>query len=109
MTKRGDDIVEIIDHHDDEFCHLSVAEGRRLVEFQVGVVLVGSTCTLVAEWLEHFFVRNQQTFLNEESGAKNNDMVKYIDPGISLALLGMILLDTINMNPKAEILFNKRC
>jgi len=36
-------------------------------------------------------------------------MVKYIDPGISLALLGVILLDTINMNPKAEILFNKRC
>jgi len=72
------------------------------VEFKDGVALVGSTCTLVTERLERFFFRNQQTFLNEESGAENNDMVKYIDPGISLALLGVILLDTMNMNQKAE-------
>ena len=51
----SNDIVEIIDHHDDDFCHLSVAEERRLVEFQDGVALVGSTCTLVTEWLERFF------------------------------------------------------
>ena len=98
----SNDIVEIIDHHDDEFCHLSVADEKRLVEFKDGVALVGSTCTLVTERLERFFFRNQQTFLNEESGAENNDMVKYIDPGISLALLGVILLDTMNMNQKAE-------
>ena len=29
-------------------------------------------------------------------------MVKYIDPDIVLALLGVILLDTRNMNPKGE-------
>jgi len=78
-----DDVVEIIDHHQDEGEHQSVMGELRKIGFDGNAALVGSTCTLISERLM-------------ESG-KNND----IDAGLGLVLLSVILLDTMNMSGDA--------
>ena len=79
-----DCVVEILDHHQDEGGHeSSVTADKREVAFQNQVALVGSTCTLVTERLI------------------KADATRKVDAGLGLTLLGVILLDTMNMNQEA--------
>jgi len=77
-------VVEILDHHYDEGCHTQVQGDLRNVAFQNDKALVASTCTLVAERLF----------------ASDTAKPPY-DSHLSIALLGVILLDTVNMKPEA--------
>ena len=75
-------VVGIIDHHADEGKHVEVINKSRDIAFDStsNKALVGSACTLVAE-------RLLQT--------------GHSDDGVAMALLGTIVLDTMNMNVHA--------
>jgi len=77
------DVVEIMDHHQDEGEHQSVMNKLRNIGFDGNTALIGSTCTLVTERLM-------------EVGNINN-----VDAGLGLVLLSVILLDTMNMSVEA--------
>jgi len=79
-------IVEILDHHEDELAHSHVEGDNRNVAFEGRDALVGSTCTLVAERLFRAV-----DALDDAT----------VDPSASLALLGVILLDTMDMSVEA--------
>eukprot|EP00986_Skeletonema_menzelii_P004707 scaffold1638_cov143-Skeletonema_menzelii.AAC.4 len=83
-------VTEIVDHHKDESHHEQVAadSGKRIIAFENGHATVASTCTLVAE-------RLFQSMAESDSSRK-------IDGELGLSLLGVILLDSINMNPAAK-------
>ena len=66
-------VNEILDHHIDEKCY-SVASDKKVVE------LIGSTCTLVSEKMSDEFLKNERQ--------------------LTEALLGTILLDTMNLEPQ---------
>ena len=83
-----DHVVEILDHHQDEGAHgSSVTTDRRKIAFQDQVALVGSTCTLITERLM-------------EIGFGLDESEK-LDAGLGVMLLGVILLDTMNMSKEA--------
>lgn len=77
-------VVEILDHHHDEGSHESVQGHLRNVAFENDKALVASTCTLVTERL----------FASDVAKPP-------YDSHLSIALLGVILLDTVNMKPEA--------
>jgi Inorganic pyrophosphatase/exopolyphosphatase len=81
-------VVEILDHHQDEGAHDMVEKGKRNIAFENQSALVGSTCTLVTE-------RLMKRYFQKEN---HNHQ---IDAGLGLALLGVILLDTMNMSKEA--------
>ena len=73
------DVVEIVDHHTDEKLYTNTCSiKRRNIAFEDGTATVASTTTLVAELLL------KQT---------NNP-----PPSLSTLLLGVILLDSVNLN-----------
>jgi inorganic pyrophosphatase/exopolyphosphatase len=79
-------VVEILDHHKDEGCHIqSVLDDKRNVAFEGANALVGSSCTLIVEEI-----------IGSASVAD-----ELVDPGVGLSLLGVILLDTLNMSTAA--------
>lgn len=86
MTIGGDDknknhrVVGIVDHHLDEGYHRDTCLHREIA-FENGKACVASTCTLVVERLQ------QQPY-------------NFPAP-LSILLLGVILLDSVNMNPAA--------
>ena len=71
-----------MDHHQDEGCHTTSANIRNIA-FENQKATVGSTCTLVTEVL----MQDQRI---STTG---------VDAEVGIALLGVILLDTMNMNP----------
>ena len=77
-------VVEILDHHFDEQEHSHVQGDLRNVAFQDNHALVASTCTLIAERL----------FASDAAKPP-------YDFSLSISLLGVILLDTVNMKPEA--------
>lgn len=83
----SDNVVEIVDHHSDELSHMHVKGDLRNVAFDSlnNRALVGSACTLVSEYLLTNY------------GSPDCKM----DDGISSALLGTIILDTMNMSESA--------
>jgi exopolyphosphatase len=88
-------VTEIIDHHQDEGYHGHVVAeyGKRNIAFANGHATVASTCTLVAERL----------FENMPAAADADAEVSdSIDGALGLSLLGVILLDSINMSPEAK-------
>jgi exopolyphosphatase len=82
-------VHEILDHHQDENCHIDSVI-RREVAFENQKALVGSTCTLVTERLMMCQSQYGKLAIN-----------KQIEAGLGLSLLGVILLDTMNMSPDA--------
>jgi exopolyphosphatase len=82
-------VVEILDHHQDEGAHPSVGNEQRNIAFDNQSALVGSTCTLVTERLMKRCVQEDTTLSCK------------VDAGLGLALLGVILLDTMNMSREA--------
>lgn len=93
-------VTEILDHHEDEGYHLETTSSatsishKRVIAFEAGWATVASTCTLVVERL---FVLLAATSKKKNAALK---MTK-IDGSLGLLLLGVILLDTINMSPSA--------
>lgn len=77
-------IVEIIDHHQDEGFHTHIEQSseKREIAFENQKATAGSTCTLITERL----MKNQTS---------------KVDAALGIALLCVILLDTMNMNPEA--------
>ena len=75
-------VTEIVDHHEDEKSHEYVDSDKRSIAFENGRATVASTCSLITERL----------FQNQ------NDT---IDASLGLLLLGVILLDSVNMLPAA--------
>lgn len=85
-------VVEILDHHLDEGEHMTTVTNRNIA-FHNGLPTVGSCCTLVGERLLHYY----------SSARDDPNQVEFeLDPGVSLALLGTIVLDTINMDKLAN-------
>ena len=80
----GCPVVEILDHHLDEGYHDGVQGDLRNIAFHDSQATVASTCTLIAERL-----------LASDATDKN------VPTDLALALLGVILLDTVNMSPEA--------
>ena len=88
-------VVNIIDHHMDEGYHTETCTNEnstRNIAFDAStnVALVASTCTLLVEMLQHHY----QHTPNEN----NKNSRPYLPASVSLLLLGVILLDSINMN-----------
>lgn len=84
--KQGFDWVvkEIVDHHSDEGKHTDTCPpSKRTIAFEGSAALVASTTTLVAE---HFYAT---------AGTSK------MPPSLAILLLGTILIDSINMSPKA--------
>jgi exopolyphosphatase len=80
-------VTEIVDHHQDDRQHLETCPPgpKRNVAFQESQALVASTCTLV---VEQFY-------------ALTDDRNIAMPPSLAILLLGVILLDSINMLPQA--------
>eukprot|EP00927_Polykrikos_kofoidii_P054083 TRINITY_DN48568_c0_g1_i1.p1 TRINITY_DN48568_c0_g1~~TRINITY_DN48568_c0_g1_i1.p1 ORF type:complete len:393 (-),score=83.52 TRINITY_DN48568_c0_g1_i1:56-1234(-) len=84
----GDKVVEIVDHHKDLGQHAHVQGAQRNIAFCGEVATAASACTLVAErFLASCEGRN---LLARDSGA------------VARALFGVILVDSINLNPAAK-------
>lgn len=79
---QGSNVVEILDHHMDEQAHDGVVGDLRKVEFHDSSALVASTCTLIAERMIQ---------------SRDNTM----PADLAFTLLGVILLDTVNMSESA--------
>ncbi|KAL9189552.1 hypothetical protein ACHAXT_009227 [Thalassiosira profunda] len=79
-------VAEIVDHHEDEgaYGNVTIDSGKRTIAFENRHATVASTCTLVAERL-----------------LRNTEATEVIDGRLGLLLLGVILLDTVNMLPAA--------
>jgi exopolyphosphatase len=77
-------VVEVVDHHSDLGQHL---DAEREVAFADGNALVASTCTLVAERLQHAQLHHHH---------------KDVHKLLSTMLLGVIALDSINFDPSAK-------
>ncbi len=92
-------VIEILDHHVDELYRaddVTVDSGMRNVAYENGNALVASTCTLVVERMLRDMSR-----MSSSSSSSSPPAYHSIDPGLCLLLLGVILLDTVNMNPNA--------
>lgn len=77
QEKLGDIVEEIVDHHKDEGLY-NVPTNKRTIE------MVGSCCTLVAEKI-----------FSDSTWAQS-----VLTPVVAELLLGTILLDTVNLDPK---------
>jgi exopolyphosphatase len=75
-------VAEILDHHRDDGMHSHVMGSSRNIAFEGTSALVGSTCTLVGER----YLKSQPL---------------HIPCHLAWGLLGVLLLDTIHMCPKA--------
>lgn len=88
VASLGDRVAEIVDHHKDSEAHGHVVGDLRKVAFQGGKATAGSCCTLVAE-----------AYLASDAG---RELLARDDGAVARALLGVILVDTVNLDPKAQ-------
>jgi exopolyphosphatase len=109
LTHLSNNVIEIVDHHEDEGCYLdTVPTIKRNIAFHDGVALVASTCTLVVERL---FNITPTTSSSSSRSADSGDSInrsyatavttRTIDASLGVLLLGVILLDSINMSEDA--------
>jgi exopolyphosphatase len=83
------EVTQILDHHLDEGAHTDITDTDRNIAFETSssAALVASTCTLLVErWL---------------SSSSTSPNTVAFPPSLSILLLGVILLDSINMLPQA--------
>lgn len=85
----SNNVKQIVDHHADDGAHKHVVSEVREIAFHSdsNKALVGSTCTLVAERL------------TKVTSSLETDCE--IDSGVASALLGTIVIDTMNMSASA--------
>lgn len=95
LANKGWKVVEILDHHYDQGEHLDTCPSNdRVIAFANDKATAASTCTLVAERLR------RRAWNNDDDNIK--DHCHYYYPAdVAVLLLGTILLDSVNMNPKA--------
>lgn len=86
LSHLSDKVSAILDHHEDVKSHdkVTIDSGNRVIAFEDGIATVASTCTLVAEKL-----------------LQSTGQSIAIDRSLGLVLLGVILLDSVNMLPEA--------
>ena len=86
LSHSSERVSAILDHHEDEQSHehVTIYSGNRIIAFHEGFATVASTCTLVAEKLFQAIGTNAS-----------------VDRSLGLSLLGVILLDSVNMLPEA--------
>eukprot|EP00978_Attheya_sp_CCMP212_P019207 scaffold53559_cov55-Attheya_sp.AAC.1 len=90
LSHLSDRVVEIVDHHADEEAHRHIVPHRRRIAFEHGHATAGSACTLMTEIMLERVVHSA------------NDKIDIdIDAGVGLGLLGVILIDTMNMSVEA--------
>ncbi|KAG5177284.1 hypothetical protein JKP88DRAFT_189237 [Tribonema minus] len=77
-------VLEIVDHHSDLGQHSHVSGAARDIAFADGSPKVGSACTLIAERL------------------LKSAPPDAVTPQIAMLLMGVIAVDTINLNPQAK-------
>jgi exopolyphosphatase len=87
-------VVEIVDHHVDEQLYLNTVTNRNIA-FDQGQALVASACTLVVEQMQNVWR------LSSGSGAPREQCAATIPAPLGVLLLGVILLDSINLSPSA--------
>jgi exopolyphosphatase len=76
-------VLEIVDHHHDQGMYMDTCSGpSRLIAFADDKALVASTCTLVVERMQELWT-------------------KPYPPSLGVLLLGVILLDSVNLSPQA--------
>ncbi len=93
-------MVEILDDHLDEGEHTETAFNHNIA-FHNGLPSIGSCCTLVGERLLHY--NNSAISMAERNKADPSNPVEFeLDQGVLRALLGTIVLDTINMDKAAN-------
>ena len=87
LSEYGPLVSEIVDHHRDTGAHDWVRGDKRQIAFDnsAGKVLAGSACTLI---VEKFLQSDREALLRHD---------------IATLLLGVVALDTINMNSEAGI------
>ena len=104
-------VVNIVDHHIDEGYHMDTCHDsgestdsgtirRRNIAFDANssVASVASTCTLLVEILQQ---QQQQQYFQSTINGTTCHQFPWLPASVSLLLLGVILLDSINMNVKA--------
>ena len=99
-THLSNQVIEIIDHHEDEHYHTNVVpieSGKRDVAYENGMASVASTCTLIVERL---FASSLSATTAATTTTTTTSAGK-IDGSLGILLLGVILLDSINMLPAA--------
>lgn len=88
LVALGDKVVEIIDHHKDFGKHDHVQGEKRTIAFEGEACTAASACSVLCErYLAH---PSGKELLAREGGAA------------ARALLGVILIDSINLNPNAK-------
>lgn len=103
QNKNSNNVMEIWDHHEDEGFHSNA--NIRHIAFQGQKPLVGSTCTLITEQLQDLLPTrylDTTTSITSPPFSQKGYGLTMLDPGIALSLLGVILLDTMNMNPEVD-------
>lgn len=86
--KHGNLITEIVDHHKDNGAHSGVTGAKRCIAFEANGPLAASACSVVCEkFLAH---PKGREILARDSGAA------------ARALLGCILIDSANLDPKKK-------
>jgi len=99
LSHLSSSVTYILDHHEDEGDHnirATADSGTRTIAFEDGRATVASTCTLVAE---RMFRRKQDDSVPAKDDQSTNTIS--IDGSLGLMLLGVILLDSVNMLPAA--------
>ena len=93
LSKDGWKVEEILDHHMDEGVHTDTCQGKdRMIAYDAASLsaLVASSCTLTVEqWDKH------------APSSPSSMGIGAIPPSLSILLLGVILLDSINLSTKA--------
>ena len=88
LERLSDKVVEIKDHHKDLGAHPSAAGAAREIAFEDGKATAGSACSVITE--AYLSTAHGRELLARDGGAA------------ARALLGVVLIDTANMDPKAK-------
>jgi exopolyphosphatase len=94
-------VVEIVDHHVDEQLYLDTVTNRNIA-FDQGQALVASACTLVVEQIQIVWRRPGSNTAKSHLGGTARELCAATIPApLGILLLGVILLDSINLSPSA--------
>jgi exopolyphosphatase len=93
-------VVEIVDHHVDEQLYLDTVTNRNIA-FDQGQALVASACTLVVEQIRNVWRSSGSTTTSDLACAPREQCAATIPAPLGVLLLGVILLDSINLSPSA--------
>lgn len=88
LEAHGDKVVEILDHHKDLGAHPNAAGAARNIAFEGEAATVASACSVIAE-----------VYL---ASALGRELLARDNGAAARALLGVILIDAVNLDPAAK-------